>query len=33
MGGKTLRSQAVALVTRGKTSVDEAMRISSQFED
>jgi MSHA biogenesis protein MshE len=33
MAGETLRRHAVALVTAGKTSVAEAMRISNQFED
>jgi MSHA biogenesis protein MshE len=33
MGGNTLRAHAVQLVIDGKTTVDEAMRISNQFED
>ena len=33
MAGNTLRRDAVRLVLDGRTSVDEAMRISSQFED
>ncbi len=33
MGGNTLRRDAVRLVVNGRTTVDEAMRISSQFED
>jgi MSHA biogenesis protein MshE len=33
MGGNTLRRDAVRLVVNGRTSVDEAMRISNQFED
>ncbi len=33
MAGKTLRSQAVGEVLRGRTTVAEAMRISNQFED
>jgi MSHA biogenesis protein MshE len=33
MGGRTLRAHAAQLVLQGKTTVDEAMRISNQFED
>lgn len=33
MGGETLRRHATALVVAGKTTVAEAMRVSSQFED
>ncbi len=33
MGGRTLRQHSAQLVVQGKTTVDEAMRISSQFED
>ncbi len=33
MAGETLRRHAVALVVAGKTTVQEAMRISNQFED
>lgn len=33
MGGATLRRYAVDLVTAGRTTVAEAMRISNQFED
>ncbi len=33
IGGHTLRAHAVQLVVEGKTTVDEAMRISNQFED
>jgi len=33
MGGRTLRRHAVALAVAGKTTVAEAMRVSSQFED
>ncbi|MDP2961794.1 MAG: GspE/PulE family protein [Sulfurimicrobium sp.] len=33
MAGRTLRSQAVGEVLRGRTTVAEAMRISNQFED
>jgi MSHA biogenesis protein MshE len=33
MAGRTLRRHAVELVTQGKTTVSEAMRISNQFED
>lgn len=33
MAGRTLRRHAVDLVTQGKTTVSEAMRISNQFED
>ena len=33
MAGHTLRHHAALLVTEGKTTVDEAMRISNQFED
>jgi MSHA biogenesis protein MshE len=33
MAGHTLRSQAVALAARGKTTIAEAMRISNEFED
>jgi MSHA biogenesis protein MshE len=33
LAGKTLRSQAVGEVLKGRTTVAEAMRISNQFED
>jgi MSHA biogenesis protein MshE len=33
MGGHTLRRHAVGLVVMGKTTVSEAMRVSTQFED
>ena len=33
MGGHTLRAHAVQLVADGKTTVDEGMRISNEFED
>jgi MSHA biogenesis protein MshE len=33
IGGHTLRAHAAQLVVEGKTTVDEAMRISNQFED
>jgi MSHA biogenesis protein MshE len=33
MAGNTLRRHAVALVTAGKTTIAEAMRISNQFDD
>ena len=33
MAGNTLRRDAVRLVLEGRTTVDEAMRISNQFED
>lgn len=33
MAGETLRRDAVRLVVKGLTTVDEAMRISNQFED
>ncbi|MFA7241836.1 MAG: MSHA biogenesis protein MshE, partial [Sulfuricellaceae bacterium] len=33
MAGNTLRRDAVNLVLQGRTSVDEAMRISSQLEE
>ena len=33
MAGETLRRDAVRLVVKGRTTVDEAMRISNQFED
>lgn len=33
MAGETLRRDAVRLVLRGRTTIDEAMRISNQFED
>jgi MSHA biogenesis protein MshE len=33
MAGNTLRRHAVALVTTGKTTVGEAMRVTSQLED
>ena len=33
MAGNTLRRDAVRLVVSGRTTVDEAMRISSQLED
>jgi MSHA biogenesis protein MshE len=33
MGGWTLRAHAAQLVAHGKTTVDEAMRVSNQFED
>jgi len=32
MAGKTLRSNAVAMVVAKRTTVAEAMRISNQFE-
>ena len=33
MAGQTLRRDAVRLVVQGRTTIDEAMRISNQFED
>jgi MSHA biogenesis protein MshE len=33
MAGQTLRRDAVRLVVQGKSTVDEAMRISNEFED
>ena len=33
MAGETLRRDAVRLVVKGRTTVEEAMRISNQFED
>ncbi|MDK9725781.1 MAG: GspE/PulE family protein [Sterolibacteriaceae bacterium MAG5] len=33
MGGNTLRRDAVRLVVNGRTTVDEAMRLSNQFEE
>jgi MSHA biogenesis protein MshE len=33
MAGNTLRRDAVQLVVAGRTSIDEAMRVSTQFED
>ncbi len=33
MAGQTLRRDAVRLVVQGKTTIDEAMRISNQFEE
>jgi MSHA biogenesis protein MshE len=33
MAGETLRRDAVRLVVNGRTTIDEAMRISNQFED
>jgi MSHA biogenesis protein MshE len=33
IGGHTLRAHAVQLVVAGRTTVDEAMKISNQFED
>jgi MSHA biogenesis protein MshE len=33
LAGRTLRRHAVELVVAGKTTVSEAMRINSQFED
>jgi MSHA biogenesis protein MshE len=33
MGGNTMRRHAVALVVQGRTTISEAMRISSQLED
>ncbi len=33
MAGETLRRDAVRLVVKGKTTIDEAMRISNEFED
>ena len=33
MAGQTLRRDAVRLVVNGRTTIDEAMRISNQFED
>ncbi len=33
MAGETLRRDAVRLVIRGRTTIEEAMRISNQFED
>jgi len=33
MAGETLRRDAVRLTVEGRTTVEEAMRISNQFED
>ena len=33
MAGETLRRDAVRLVVQGRTTIDEAMRVSNQFED
>ena len=33
MAGKTLRKSAVDLVTKKRTTIAEAMRISNEFED
>ncbi len=33
MAGETLRRDAVRLAVRGRTTIEEAMRISNQFED
>ena len=33
MAGETLRRDAVRLVVKGRTTFEEAMRISNQFED
>ena len=33
MAGETLRRDAVRQVVRGRTTIDEAMRVSNQFED
>jgi MSHA biogenesis protein MshE len=33
MAGETLRRDAIRLVVQGRTTIDEAMRISNQFED
>jgi MSHA biogenesis protein MshE len=33
MAGNTLRRDAVRLVVNGRTTVEEAMHISTQFED
>ena len=33
MAGQTLRRDAVRLVLKGRTTIDEAMRVSNQFED
>jgi MSHA biogenesis protein MshE len=33
LAGRTLRHHAVDLVTQGRTSVEEAMRISSQSDE
>jgi hypothetical protein len=33
MAGNTLRSHAASLATVGKTTVDEAMRVTSQLEN
>ena len=33
MAGETLRRDAVRLVAAGRTTVEEAMRISNEFED
>ena len=33
MAGRTLRSDAVRLVCAGRTTIDEAMRISTQLDD
>jgi MSHA biogenesis protein MshE len=33
MAGQTLRRDAVRLVVKGRTTIEEAMRVSNQFED
>jgi MSHA biogenesis protein MshE len=33
MGGHTLRRDAVRLVVNGRTTIDEAMRISTQLDE
>jgi MSHA biogenesis protein MshE len=33
MAGETLRRDALRLVVKGRTTIEEAMRISNQFED
>ena len=33
MGNNTLRAHAAQLIVDGKTTVEEAMRISNQFDD
>jgi MSHA biogenesis protein MshE len=33
MGGRTLRHHAAQLAAAGRTSIEEAMRITNQFED
>src|SRR3990170_8533313 len=33
MGGRTLRAHAAQLVIEGKTTVDEAMKVSNEFEE